>query len=142
MFTEGALTITKEPENPTYVPKGGTIVFKWDYSADNRTTELQEIVWKVLHTDGRTYPLLIEDSAGKVEVSRRIPQAYKNRVEIIDRATLVVKNASFDDSTKFTFVLEGILGVASSKESAIDLFVTGTCNIPFFSLTTADLVFA
>ena len=125
LFAEGALTITREPKNPTYVPKGDTAVLKWDYSAGNKTTELQEIVWRVLRTDGITYPLIIEDNKGKVKLSRNIPQAYISRVEKKPPATLVVRNVTFNDSTEFSFTLEGVLGVAASKQSAIGLIVTG-----------------
>ena len=147
LFTEGALTITEKPDNPTYVQKEDTAVLKWNYTADDKTTELQEILWRVLHVDGVTYPLIIEDNKGKVKLSRNIPQAYASRVEKKARATLLVRNVTFNDSTQFTFVLQGVLGVDSSKQSAIDLIVTGNIthhlklslliNCQFYLMVTA-----
>ena len=104
-FTEGAVGFTEKPSATLYFMKGSTATMKWDYEVDDREVELKYIIWRVRNkTDYNFYPLLFEDNKGNVNISTKIPQVYVGRVEKIGRATLVIKNLSYEDTTRYIWI--------------------------------------
>ena len=105
--------------------KGSTATMKWDYKVDDREVKLKYIIWRVRNkTDYNFYPLLFEDNKGNVNISTKIPQVYVGRVEKIGRATLVIKNLTYEDTTRYTCILDQKVG--HDVYSPVELVVTGT----------------
>ena len=105
--------------------KGSTAKIKWDYNVDDRKTELNYIIWRVRNkTTSDSYSLLFEDKDGNVNISTQIPQMYVGRVEKIGRATLVIKNLTYEDTTRYICILDQAFG--QNLDSPVELVVTGT----------------
>lgn len=106
--------------------KGGNAFLKWDYKVDNREAELEFVIWRVRNkTASINYPLLYEDNKGNVIIGRNIPQIYVGRVEKIGRATLVIKNLTYEDTTRYICILRKTSG--EEPDSSVELVITGTC---------------
>ena len=104
--------------------EGSIATMKWDYQVDNREAELKYIVWRVRNkTTFDFYPLLFEDNKGNVNISTQIPQMYVGRVEKIGRATLVIKNLTYEDATIYICFLDQKVG--QDHDSSVELVVTG-----------------
>ena len=103
------------------------MVFEWDFS-DTRN-ELKYVVWMVYNkTAGQDEVLRMEDENGTAVLSPskpRPPPAFNGRLERKGKATLIVKNITFEESTFFRCILSGKTGVGSST-STIQLEVIGT----------------
>lgn len=124
-FAGNVLGFIQEPPKTVYFMKGSDATFEWVYAVMG--AELNSIIWSVENTtDGKEYALIVELANGTVTVNPQIPKAYLNRVEKIDRATLVVKNVIFDDSTTFSCLLRSTMGSPCERKSRIQLVVTGT----------------
>ena len=105
---------------------GGHAVFEWDYSADNKTTDLEHIEWRVYNKTEEGYSFLLkEDPDDSDPVRPTLPQEYEGRVEKKGRATLVIKDISVKDSTRFKCILKGKPGIPDSW-SIVQLVVIGT----------------
>ena len=105
--------------------EGSIATMKWDYHVDNREAELEYIIWRVQNkTTSDIYPLLFEDYKGNVNISTQIPQMYVGRVEKIGRATLVIKNLTYEDATIYICFLDQKVG--QDYDSPVELVVTGT----------------
>ena len=105
--------------------KDSIATMKWDYEVDDREAELQYIIWSVRNeTTSIISPLLFEDPKGNVNISTQIPQMYVGRVEKIGRATLVIKNLTYEDSTRYICTLDQKFG--QDSRSPVELVVTGT----------------
>ena len=126
---EGDVKFTLEPANPSYAKNGSTAKLVWDYHADNRSTELAEIVYSV-ETNRRfrrfTKMLLINND-GSTENHTNIPAAYKGRVKIEGNATLVIEDINLQDNTRFKCQIFPIPvpGLCCKVESIVQLIVTG-----------------
>ena len=104
--------------------EGSIATMKWDYQVDNREAELRYIIWRVQNkTTSDMYPLLFEDNKGNVNISTQIPQMYVGRVEKIGRATLVIKNLTYEDATTYICFLDQKVG--QDHDSPVELVVTG-----------------
>ena len=124
-FTEGAVGFTEKPSATLYFMKGSTATMKWDYEVDDREVELKYIIWRVRNkTDYNFYPLLFEDNKGNVNISTKMPQVYVGRVEKTGRATLVIKNLTYEDTTRYICILDQKVG--HDVYSPVELVVTGT----------------
>ncbi|XP_078379837.1 uncharacterized protein LOC144662788 isoform X3 [Oculina patagonica] len=101
---EGAMSFTKEPDNPSYVTKGNNVTLVWDYAVTDRQAELKGITWEVYISN--MYKLLIvELKNGDRVVKSDMPSAYTGRVDIEGRASLVIKNITDQDNTLFQCTL-------------------------------------
>ncbi|XP_078379850.1 uncharacterized protein LOC144662794 isoform X2 [Oculina patagonica] len=101
---EGAMSFTKEPDNPSYVTKGNNVTLVWDYAVTDRKAELKGITWGVYISN--MYKLLIvELKNGDRVVKSDMPSAYTGRVDIEGRASLVIKNITDQDNTFFQCTL-------------------------------------
>ncbi len=97
----------------------------WDYSVTDRQAELKAIIWDVyLNNEYKT--LIIELKNGDRVIKSNIPPAYKGRVGIEGRASLVIENITDQDNTFFQCTLnsEPASGL-TDKTSYINLIVTG-----------------
>jgi len=125
IFQEEAISFTKEPDNPSYIKKGNNATLVWDYSVTDRQTELKGIIWAV-YFNNRFTNLVVEYKNGDRAILSGIPSAYIGRVGIEGRATLVIGNVTFQDSTSFRCTLraEPTVGL-QDQVSGIKLIVTG-----------------
>ncbi|KAJ7389606.1 otolith morphogenesis [Desmophyllum pertusum] len=92
-------TFTQEPVPKLCLQEGSNAVLTWDYKVDNRTAELQFIIWKHCQYMGT------------------------ERLKKEGRATLVIKDITFEDSTNYYCILRGETG--ASLVSIVELIVTG-----------------
>ncbi|XP_020616005.1 neural cell adhesion molecule 2-like [Orbicella faveolata] len=127
--TEEAVSFIKEPDNPSYVKKGNNATLVWDYSVTDRQTELKGIIWAV-YFNNQFKNLMTESKNGDRVISSQMPSAYIGRVGIEGRATLIIENITFQDSTTFqcTLRVEPASGL-QSKTSTIELIVTDAPRI-------------
>ena len=104
--------------------KGTDAIFNWTVSTP--VGEFDYVIWQVYNnTQGKFKTLIFEDENGKLQESSSIPPVYKERVKKEGQATLVIKNAVFEDSSLFKCLLQGKTGIAD-EESVVELVVTGT----------------
>ena len=105
--------------------EGSIATMKWDYQVDIRDAELKYIIWRGRNkTNSDIFPLLFEDNKGNVNISTQIPQMYVGRVEKIGRATLVIKNLTYEDAAIYICTLAQTF--AADLDSSVELVVTGT----------------
>ena len=98
---------------------------KWDYKVDDRDAELKYIIWRVQNkTTSEFFTLLFENNKGNVNISTQIPQMFEGRVEKIGRATLVIKNLTYEDTTRYICIIDQKFG--QNINSPVELVVTGT----------------
>ena len=102
----------------------------WEYNVDDRKKELKGILWRVAdQVTGTFITMLIEEKSGNRSEAVSIPLAYKGRVSIKKRATLVIENVTLSDSTSFSCTLRAEAGSgATNANSAVQLIVTGMCT--------------
>ncbi|XP_078381428.1 uncharacterized protein LOC144664191 [Oculina patagonica] len=101
---EGAISFTKEPDNPSYVTKGNNVTLVWDYAVTDRKAELKAITWGVYISN--MFKLLIAElKNGDRVVKSDMPPAYTERVDIEGRASLVIENITDQDNTFFQCTL-------------------------------------
>lgn len=124
-FQEGAISFTKEPDNPSFIKKGNNATLVWDYSVTDRQTELKFIIWAVSINQKFTN-LVVEYKNGDRVISPGIPSAYKGRIGIEGRGSLVIENITVQDSTTFQCTLRPEPTTGLQKQtSAVSLIVTG-----------------
>lgn len=129
LLRRGRLWFTKEPPAAVYFMQGSNAVLEWDYFAANKTTDLKHIVWSVYnHTDNRFYGLAAEFPNGNIQLNPNMPPEYAQRIYKTGRATLVIKNITFYDSTLFRCWLVGKLWVPDSW-STVHVIVTGSAPV-------------
>ncbi|XP_078379918.1 uncharacterized protein LOC144662841 [Oculina patagonica] len=78
---EGAMSFTKEPDNPSYVTKGNNVTVVWDYAVTDRQAELKAITWEV-YISNMFKLLIVKLKNGDRVVKSDIPPAYTGRVDI------------------------------------------------------------
>ena len=107
------------PSDPTYVNNGSTAKLAWDYSDPNN--DLYGIVFSVLVKRAGFKRMLYKEN-GVVKEHQSLPSAYKGRVRMEGRATLVIEKITPKDNTEFRCILfDGI----TYPESDIRLIVAG-----------------
>ena len=112
-----------EPPNPSYARNGTLAKLVWDYSVDNQG-ELLGIVYSVKEPSGVFVGMLIKSMDNIVTNHQSIPAAYKGRVRIEGRASLVIENVTPQDNTEFKCAL--VPNSRTDLESKVQLIVTGT----------------
>ena len=117
------MKITLRPPNPSYARNGSNAKLVWDYSVDNQA-DLLGIIYSVKKNSGAFTGMLVKFANGSVTNHQVVPAAYKGRVRIEGRATLVIENVSPRDNTLFRCTLRATSG--AEETSIIHLIVTGT----------------
>ncbi|KAJ7326571.1 hypothetical protein OS493_027525 [Desmophyllum pertusum] len=122
--TDGDLTFTQEPGAKLYRQEGSNVALTWDYKVD-KIGELEYIIWRVYNkTEMKTRNLIVEyKKFGYVRYTNYTLSAYgTERLKKEGRATLVIKDITFEDSTNYRCILSGENATA---ESLVELIVTG-----------------
>ena len=119
------LKFTLEPSDPSYARNGSNAKMMWDYSVDN-PAELLGIIYSVKGPNGAFTDMLVKSMDGSVVDHSNIPTAYKGRVRIEGRATLVIENVTPQENTEFKCALVRNSGL--DVQSTVQLVVTGMCT--------------
>lgn len=114
-----------EPPNPSYAKNNSNAKLVWDYSADNPQAELEGILYSVQVPGGYFTNMLGLLYNGTVIIVSTIPSAYKGRVRIEGRASLVIENVNLQDNTAFMCTLVTKIGAGRDVVSIVQLIVTG-----------------
>ena len=113
------MRFTKKPSISSYFINGSDANLVWDYTDSHN--KISYITYSVL-VGGDYVKMMFNDSHG-VHEHRSIPPLYKGRVKIEGRATLVIKNISTEDETKFKCKIRG--SFSYPVESTVQLIVAG-----------------
>lgn len=111
-----------EPPNPSYAGNGSNAKLVWDFSMDTQA-KLLGIIYSVKEPSGAFTGMLVKYTNGSVINHQSIPAAYKGRVRIEGRASLVVENVTPRDNTEFKCALVPKSG--TDLESKVKFIVTG-----------------
>ena len=111
---------TQKPSDPSYFNNGSDANLVWNYADPHN--KIRGIVYSVL-VNGEFKAMIFNDSRG-VQEHPSIPLSYKGRVKIEGRATLIIKNISPRDNTKFRCLMSQ--NPAGEVESLVELIVAGT----------------
>ena len=111
---------TQKPSDPSYFNNGSDANLVWNYADPHNI--IRGIVYSVL-VNGEFKAMIFNDSRG-VQEHPSIPLSYKGRVKIEGRATLIIKNISPRDNTKFRCLMSQ--NPAGEVESLVELIVAGT----------------
>ena len=124
-LTDVSMVFTKKKKtSKVYVKKGSNAVLKWEYYVDRNPAKLKFITWKVYFKALRRYRGIILEDDGIVFLHPSLPAAYVHRVKKKEQATLIVKNITFENSTRFQSVLTSYSGI--TKKGTVQLIVTRT----------------
>ena len=100
----------------------------WEY---DETDEVQFTDWRVFNdTEGRYRYIRVENENGTSLFNPLVPwvpAAFLERIKRKGRATIIIKNITFEYSALFRCTLSGKTGVASIDDT-ISLVVTGMCT--------------
>ena len=127
-----------KPPNPSYAGKGRNAKLVWDYSVDNQG-KLLGIIYSVKERSGTFTGMLVKSTDGSVMNHQSIPAAYKGRVRIEGRASLVVENVTPQDNTEFKCAL--VPNSGTDLESTVQLIVTGTQDIHLLQMIKSSVFF-
>ena len=111
---------TQKPSDPSYFNNGSDANLVWNYADPNN--KIRGIVYSVL-VNG-VFKAMIFNSSHGVQEHPSIPPSYKGRVKIEGRATLIIKNISPRDNTKFRCLMQQ--NPSGQVESSVKLIVAGT----------------
>ena len=111
---------TQKPSDPSYFNNGSDANLVWNYA--DPYNKIRGIVYSVL-VNG-VFKAMIFNSSHGVQEHPSIPPSYKGRVKIEGRATLIIKNISPRDNTKFRCLM--LQNPSGEVESSVKLIVAGT----------------
>ena len=110
------------PPDPSYAINGSNAKMMWNYSDDN-PADLHAIIYSVRGASGAFIEMLVKTIGAGVAEHLNIPTAYKGRVGIEGKATLVIENVTSQDNKEFKCALLSDSGL--DLESIVKLIVTG-----------------
>ena len=119
------MRFTEEPPDPSYAKKESNAKLAWDYSVDNPQANLEGILYSVHLPGGSFTNMLGKLYNGTVLTFPTIPSAYKGRVKIEGRASLVIENVTLQDNNFFKCTLVAKIGAGQDVNSVVQLIVTG-----------------
>ena len=111
---------SQEPSDPSYFNNGSDANLVWNYTYPHN--KIRGIVYSVL-VNGEFKAMIFNDSRG-VREHPSIPSPYRGRVKIEGRATLIIKNISPKDNTKFRCLMSK--NPVGEVKSSVKLIVAGT----------------
>jgi len=118
------MRFTKKPPNPSHARNGTDAKLVWDYSVDNPGAVLEGILYSVGVSGGFTNMLGLLYNGTVITLST-IPSAYKGRVRIEGRASLVIENITPQDNAAFIMcTLVAKPGAGRDITSIVQLIVT------------------
>ena len=109
-----------KPPDPSYARNGSNAKLVWDYSVDKQG-ELAGVIFSVLYKSA--YKKILVKQNGIVVNPSETPFAYKGRVTMEGNASLVIKNVTPQDNTKFKCEIVPVSG--QTIEDTVQLIVTG-----------------
>ena len=118
------MKFTDNPPDPSYARKESNATLVWDYSVDNPQAEMDGILYSVQVPSGGFTNMLGLLYNGTVITLPTIPSAYKGRVRIEGRASLVIENITPQDNTAFMCTLSAKPGAGRDIVSVVQLIVT------------------
>ena len=110
---------SQEPSDPSYFNNGSDANLVWNYTYPHN--KIRGIVYSVL-VNGKFKAMIFNDSRG-VQEHPSIPSPYRGRVKIEGRATLIIKNISPKDNTKFRCLMSK--NPVGEVKSSVKLIVAG-----------------
>ena len=119
------MKFTEEPPYPSYAREESNATLVWDYSVDNPQAKLDGIIFSVQVSGGSFTNMLGVPYNGTVITFPSIPSAYKGRVRIEGRASLVIENVTLQDNIAFKCTLVAKPGAGLDVSSVVQLIVTG-----------------
>ena len=121
------MKFTEKPPNPSYVRNGSNAKLVWEYNVGNPQAELEGVLYSVQVSGGFSFTNMLGLLYnGTVITLSTIPSAYKGRVRIEGRASLVIENITPQDNTAFMMcTLVAKLGAGRDITSIVQLIVTG-----------------
>ena len=114
------MQFTQKPSDPSYFNNGSDANLVWNYADPHN--KIRGIVYSVL-VNGEFKAMIFNDSRG-VQEHPSIPLSYKGRVKIEGRATLIIKNISPRDNTKFRCLI--LKNPAGEIKNTVELILAGT----------------
>ena len=124
VFTDGTLVYTKEPSNTVYVLRGNNLTLKWEFYIDNKPpADFKFATWDVFVEGVGWRKMIGQDTDGTVFIHNERPPLYSGRVEKRDQATLIIKNMTSEDSSRYRCVLTALNGLRT--EGVVEVIVTG-----------------
>jgi len=118
------MRFTEKPPNPSYARNESNAKLVWEYSVDNPQAELAGILFSVQVSGGSFTNMLGLPYNGTVITMSTIPSAYKGRVRMEGRASLVIENITSQDNTAFMCTLVAKPGAGRDIVSVVQLIVT------------------
>lgn len=118
------MRFTEKPPNPSYARNESNAKLVWEYSVDNPQAELAGILFSVQVSGGFFTNMLGLPYNGTVITMSTIPSAYKGRVRMEGRASLVIENITSQDNTAFMCTLVAKPGAGRDIVSVVQLIVT------------------
>lgn len=115
------VNFTVKPSNPTYVSNGSTAKLVWDYSDPNNV--VVGIVFSVLVT-GKGFKRMLFKENGAVQDHKDLPDAYRGRISMEGKATLVITKVTPKDNTMFRCLL---FDKINDPKDTVQLTVAGMC---------------
>ena len=112
-----------------YVVRGDDFVLQWEYNNDTKPAEFSFITWEVFMKVVGWRKLKQENRDGLLIDHPEQPLQFKNRLEKRSQATLVIENATFEDSS---LKYRCILTAADSTRTVspvVNVIVTGMQSI-------------
>ncbi|XP_022807278.1 uncharacterized protein LOC111344318 isoform X2 [Stylophora pistillata] len=101
-LSKANVIFTSRPPNPTYVNNGSTAKLVWDYSDPNNV--VVGIAFSVLVT-GKGFKRMLFKENGVVQDHQDLPDAYRGRISMEGKATLVITKVTPKDNTMFRCLL-------------------------------------
>lgn len=122
-FADGSLVFTNKPSNTEYVLRGNDLLLKWDYYIDRKPADFNFATWDVFVKGVGWRKMIGEEKDGTVFIHSEQPPLLSGRVEKRGQATLVIKNMTFEDSSRYRCVLTALdLG---RTEDVVNVIVVG-----------------
>lgn len=115
---------TKEPSNTVHVLRENDVILKWEFYIDKKPpADFKFATWDVFVESVGWRKMIGEETDGTVFIHSELPPLYSGRVEKMDQATLIIKNMTFEDSSRYRCVLTALNGLRT--ESVVKVIVTG-----------------
>ena len=114
---------TKQPPKTVYVFRGYDSSLEWKFYNDTIPAEFSFVTWEVYVAGLGWKKLKQENNQGLLIDHSEQPVQFRNRLEKRGQATLVIKNMTFEDSSRYRCILTTFGGTRT--ESDVEVVVIG-----------------